>query len=105
MTETLLITGASSDLGGALARSLLDSHPHLRLIAHSHRGGDRIEALKDEFGDRVYPVSADFSDRASVDKLADEIATQFGAPSQIVHLPALSLSYERFTKFDFDHFH
>jgi|SRR5579859_3156224 len=105
MTETLLITGASSDLGGALARRLLDSHQELQVIAHSYRGGDRIQALKDEYGDRVYPVSADFSDHASVEKLADEIVTRFGAPTQIVHLPALSLSYERFTKFNFDHFH
>jgi 3-oxoacyl-[acyl-carrier protein] reductase len=100
-----LITGASSDLGGALARRLLKNHEHLQLIAHSYRGSDRIQALKDEFGDRVYAVSADFSDHASVDKLADEIVTQFGAPTQIVHLPALSLSYERFTKFNFDYFH
>jgi 3-oxoacyl-[acyl-carrier protein] reductase len=105
MTELILITGASSDLGGALAKRLLSANCDLQLIAHSYKGGARIKALVDEFGDRVHPVSADFSDGASVSAMADEIATRFGVPTQIVHLPALRLNYERLTKFDLSRFH
>ena len=105
MTEIVLITGCSSDLGLALARRLLSSGRNLTVIAHSHSGGVRIEALHAEFGDKVYPVKADFSDPASVAAMADEIAAKFAFPTRMIHLPALRLKYERLTKFSLDHFH
>lgn len=105
MTRTVLITGCSSDLGLALARRLLASSPEITVVAHSHSGGARIEALQSEFGDKVYPIKADFSDPASVSAMADEIAARFTFPNHIVHLPALRLKYERLTKFSLDHFH
>ena len=107
-SEVVLITGCSSDLGLALARRLLtprsDQARDLTVIAHSFSGGARIQALQAAFGDKVYPVQADFSDPASVSAMADEIAAKFQFPTQIVHLPALRLKYERLTKFSLDHF-
>jgi 3-oxoacyl-[acyl-carrier protein] reductase len=103
-SEKVLITGCSSDLGLALARHLLSSGRDLTVIAHSHSGGVRIEALVSEFGDKVYPIKADFSDPTSVSGMADEIAAKFTFPTQIIHLPALRLKYERLTKFNLDHF-
>lgn len=104
MTESVLITGGSSDLGCALARRLLASGRPLSVIAHSYSGSHRIEELRAEFGERVYPVKADFSDSASIRRMTDEIAFKFGAPTQIVHLPALRLTYERLVKFNLDRF-
>ena len=104
MTEIVLITGCSSDLGIALARRLLASGQDLTVIAHSYSGGARIEALQAEFGNKVYPVKADFSDATSVSTMADEIAAKFITPTQIIHLPALRLQYERLTKFKLEHF-
>jgi 3-oxoacyl-[acyl-carrier protein] reductase len=104
MPDTVLITGGSSDLGCALARRLLSSGRPLSVIAHSFTGSARIQALQDEFDERVYPVRADFSDFASVNAMADEITSHFGTPTQIVHLPALRLTYERITKFNLERF-
>jgi 3-oxoacyl-[acyl-carrier protein] reductase len=36
--------------------------------------------------------------------MADDILARFGTPAQIVHLPALLLTYERLTKFDWERF-
>jgi 3-oxoacyl-[acyl-carrier protein] reductase len=36
--------------------------------------------------------------------MADLIASEHGTPASIIHLPALPLSYERFTKFNWDRF-
>jgi 3-oxoacyl-[acyl-carrier protein] reductase len=100
MPEIILITGASSDLGNSLARHILSSDQECTLIAHSFTGGARIQALVAEFGERVQSVMADFSDENSVNEMMEQIATRFGAPTQIVHLPALRLEYERLSKFD-----
>jgi 3-oxoacyl-[acyl-carrier protein] reductase len=104
MPDTVLISGASSDLGCALARALLSSGRPLSVIAHSHKGGDRIAALKAEYGERIFPLQADLSDADALKSMVDEITANFGAPSQIVHLPALRLAYERLTKFNLERF-
>jgi 3-oxoacyl-[acyl-carrier protein] reductase len=36
--------------------------------------------------------------------MAEDIASRFGTPDGVVHLPALRLTYERFTKFDWVRF-
>jgi 3-oxoacyl-[acyl-carrier protein] reductase len=105
MPEVILITGASSDLGVALIRSILAQDKEAIIVAHSFTGGARIQALVAEFGERMQPVMADFSDAASLTEMMNEIEARFGTPTQIVHLPALRLSYERITKFNLERFH
>lgn len=48
---------------------------------------------------------ADFSDADAVRKMSQEILERFGSPTQIVHLPALRLNYERLTRFNLERFH
>jgi 3-oxoacyl-[acyl-carrier protein] reductase len=105
MPEVILITGASSDLGVALTRSILAQDKEAVIVTHSFTGGARIQALVAEFGERVQPVTADFSDAASLTEMMNEIEARFGTPTQIVHLPALRLSYERIAKFNLERFH
>jgi 3-oxoacyl-[acyl-carrier protein] reductase len=100
----ILITGASSDIGIALIRTLMVASDASTVLAHSFRGGDKIRALQAEFGERVQAVEADFTDADSVKAMAEDILTRFGAPHSGVHLPALRLSYERFTKFNWERF-
>jgi 3-oxoacyl-[acyl-carrier protein] reductase len=100
----VLITGASSDIGIALVRALLTAENPPIVLAHSFRGGEKTRQLRQEFGDRVQPIEADFSNAASVKAMTEDILTRYGAPHSIVHLPALRLAYERFTKFDWARF-
>ena len=103
-TEKTLITGASSDIGRALVRRLLENSEAATVLAHSHRSVDKLAALKKEFGDRLSLLQADFSQAASVQQMVEEIASKHGTPTSIVHLPALRLTHERFTKFQWERF-
>jgi 3-oxoacyl-[acyl-carrier protein] reductase len=102
--EPVLVTGASSDIGGALIRYLLTRPDPPLVLAHSFTSGEKLQALQAEFGDRLHLVQADFSSAESVIAMADHILATYGAPAAIVHLPALRLSYERFTRFDWSRF-
>jgi 3-oxoacyl-[acyl-carrier protein] reductase len=102
--ESILITGASSDIGRALVRRLLESSQTTSVLAHSHRSPDKLAALKEEFGARLSLVQADFSQAASVLQMVEQIAREHGTPGSIVHLPALRLTHERFTKFQWERF-
>jgi 3-oxoacyl-[acyl-carrier protein] reductase len=74
------------------------------VLAHSFASGDRLGPLQAEYGNRLQLLQADFSKRSSVEAMAERIATDHGTPAEIVHLPALRLTYERFTKFDWERF-
>jgi 3-oxoacyl-[acyl-carrier protein] reductase len=102
--ESILITGASSDIGCALVRRLLSQPEAPLVLAHSFRGGKRLRGLQEEFGSRLQLFEADFSQVSAVTAMAERIASEQGTPARIVHLPALPLSYERFTKFNWDRF-
>jgi 3-oxoacyl-[acyl-carrier protein] reductase len=99
--DLVLITGASSDIGLALARQLLRTTPS-RIMAHSFRGNERIAALQQEFPERVVALQADFSDAAAITEFSAQVALDM--PSAVVHLPALRPHPERFTKFAWEHF-
>ncbi len=104
MAETTLVLGASSDIGIALCRALLNASSEAHLLAHSFRGGERLSVLTTEFPGRVDLLTADLSDAAAADALALYVLSRHGQPANVVHLPALQLHYERFTKFDWEHF-
>ena len=103
-TNPILITGASSDIGYAVVRRILDRPDGPIVLAHSFASGDRLGPLQTEYGNRLHLMQADFSKRSSVETMAERIATDYNTPGEIVHLPALRLIYERFTKFDWDRF-
>jgi len=103
-TEATLITGASSDIGCAVARSLLSRPDGPTVLAHSFASGERLRLLQAEFGNRLQLLESDFSQRSSVEAMAEQIASEHGTPAEIIHLPALPLTYERFTKFKWDRF-
>jgi 3-oxoacyl-[acyl-carrier protein] reductase len=102
--EATLITGASSDIGCVLIQHLLSRPDAPLVLAHYHSSEEKLRALQSEFGDRLQLLKADFSQSSSVEAMADQIAAQYGTPSAIVHLPALRLTHERFTKFKWDRF-
>jgi 3-oxoacyl-[acyl-carrier protein] reductase len=101
-SDITLITGASSDIGVALTRHLLATTGR-RIVAHSFSGSERIAALQQEHPDRIIPIQADLSDLASLPALADKVLSH-GDIASVVHLPALRLVYDRFTKFKWDRF-
>jgi len=103
--DIVLITGASSDIGLALIRRLAVAPEAPVILAHGHSGIARIAALRDALASaEIHPIEADFRSEACVAGLGEEVSRSFGPPTQIVHIPALKLVYERFSKFGWDHF-
>jgi NADP-dependent 3-hydroxy acid dehydrogenase YdfG len=66
-TGTAVVTGASSGIGAATARRLV--HEGYDVWAAARRR-DRLDALRDELGDRLHPVSLDVRSAPSVAALA-----------------------------------
>ena len=68
--RTAVVTGASSGIGAATARRLVAEG--FEVVAAARRR-DRLDALRDELGDRLRPVTLDVTSADSVAALAAEV--------------------------------
>ncbi len=91
MSYVALITGASSGIGEATARLLVEREPHAEVILVARRR-DRVDALAGELnaGDtaghnHVHAYAADLTDRDAIARLADHVRTHFGRLDLLVN--------------------
>ncbi len=89
MTQTILITGATSGFGRATARRFVDAG--WRVIATGRRT-ERLDALADELGrDRVHPAAFDIRDEAAMRAALDALPQDFRAIDVLVNNAGLAL--------------
>ncbi|MBC7800682.1 MAG: SDR family NAD(P)-dependent oxidoreductase [Gemmatimonadaceae bacterium] len=88
MTLTVLVTGATSGFGEAIARRFVrDGH---RVIAIGRRA-DRLAALHDTLGDAMLPVALDVTDAAAVSALPGSLPADWQAVDVLVNNAGLAL--------------
>ena len=102
--ERILLTGASSDLAEALVERLVRTSPCPALFAHYHGSLNRVERLREKYGNTIECAQADLSKADDTNRLVETIRTRWGYPEGIVHFSALPLKLERFKKWDQDRF-
>src|SRR5689334_678700 len=103
-TDSVLITGASSDLAADLVRRLMQGASPPRVIAHFYGNRQKIDQLQAEFKDLVIPIQADLSKMAEVEQLIEQVRSRVEAPRKIVHFAGLKLRLERFSQADLSRF-
>ncbi|MFY1634235.1 hypothetical protein ACN27F_13300 [Solwaraspora sp. WMMB335] len=81
MDETMLMTGASREIGWHAAVAMLAADPGLRMFVTDHTGG-LAEGLRDKNGNpQVYGVPADLSSLDSVRAAADHVMARAAVTS------------------------
>ena len=91
MTLTLLVTGASSGFGRAIAlRFVRDGH---RVIAAARRR-DRLEQLHAELGEALLPLSLDVTDAAAVAALPESLPDGWREIDVLVNNAGLALGLD-----------
>lgn len=73
--KVAIVSGASSGIGSALARALIDEG--VRVVALA-RSAERLAALEAAHPDRVHSVAADIADPASAERAVTEALGRFG---------------------------
>ena len=85
---TVLITGASSGFGEAVARIFSAKNQKVVLTA---RRIDRLDALATELGDRALAIELDVRDREAVEALPDQLPEDFSDIDILVNNAGLAL--------------
>ncbi len=114
--STLLVLGASSDIGLALIESVVDKYD---LIWATYRTpNDRLDTLAEKHPDRIHTVRADLSSKDDINSLIaairnGSVLSEHGAaqspdtiasaePDHVVHIPMSPYSVTKFVKSDED---
>ena len=90
MNKILLVSGASSDVGACLIKTVADHYD--RIVCHYRNSTSVIEGLQSSLGEKIVPVYADFSDEASTVKFTETVLERGLAPQHFVHLASSSAS-------------
>jgi NAD(P)-dependent dehydrogenase (short-subunit alcohol dehydrogenase family) len=77
----MVISGASSGIGLALARHYLQQGAQLAVFA---RRGERLQMLHDEFPQQVFPYVLDVRDSAAVQQAAQDFMQRVGCPDIVI---------------------
>lgn len=100
MNKTILILGASSDIGLALIQKIYKEYEII--IAHYYNENNQLNALKKVVGEKLYIVQADFNSEQDTEQFIKHVK-DLGNPMHIVHLPATKIRNINFHKSDWNY--
>ena len=101
MKNIIFITGASSDIGIALIKSIKEK---CIVVAHYNTSKLKLLKLQNDIKNTIIPVKADFSSERSIKDMLDYIETKIGIPNKIIHLAAPKFKNLRFKNIDWGNF-
>jgi 3-oxoacyl-[acyl-carrier protein] reductase len=94
--RTLFVTGASSDIGVKLIKSI---HEEYDIVACQYRiMNEKLRSLENEMGEKLRLFRADFAEPEEVITLVEDMIAAGISPDHIVHLPALPMKVSHFGK-------
>ena len=87
MAYTYLISGATSDVGRALIRRLLDTDPDALVLAQGCGDVEKLAPLCQAYAGRICPFDVDLSDPYKVDTFCQVLATHPPPPPHLQQPP------------------
>jgi 3-hydroxy acid dehydrogenase / malonic semialdehyde reductase len=98
-THTVLVTGASSGFGAAIARRFVATGARVVVCA---RRTDRLAALAAEIGGQVHAIELDVRDRAAVERAIGALPPAFAEVDVLVNNAGLAKGLEPAQRADLD---
>jgi len=96
---TVLVTGASAGFGQAIARRFAALGAR---VVGTGRRAERLEALREELGDRFVPLVFDVGDRTAVDAALGTLSDAFARVDVLVNNAGLALGLDPVWEGDLD---
>lgn len=98
--KTLMVTGASSDLGTEFLRHVVNRYDFVWV--HYRQMNDRLLEICQEFSEKIGLLQADFLEEADIGRITGEVIARGIIPNHLVHLPAEKYMLCAFHKTDWE---
>ena len=102
MSNVLLVTGSTSDIGVELIKNVHQNYDYI--IAHYNQNKGNLVELEKKLKDKLILLSSDFLDEEDTCKVVDKIIEKGIIPNHIVHLPAGKFENIKFSKINWQKF-
>lgn len=102
MNKCILITGASSEVGLQFIRKEEKCFKHI--LAHYCHQSDELEKLRQELGEKLELIQADFTSYDSTKWMAYKIRNSKNLPDSILHLPSNKYHNNKFHKLTWENY-
>lgn len=102
MSNTILVVGASSDIGKRLIEKTQQNYT--KIFATFNSSKTQVDELISNFGDKIIPIHCDLTDKNQVEAAVQEIQNNRAIPNHIVHLSSLPAKQKRFHQTNLDDF-
>ncbi len=99
--DTILIIGASSDIGMDLIKNLNED---ILILAHYNSSDENLVKLSSQIKNTLVPLHADLSNESDINSFLDTIESNYGIPNKIVHLASPKFENIRFKDLTWDIF-
>lgn len=99
--NTILIIGASSDIGLDLIKNISDD---ALILAHYNSSNKDLLELSNKIDNELIIIQADLSNEDEIVSMLDNIENQYGIPNKIIHLAAPKFENIRFKDISWDIF-
>lgn len=100
--KVLLVLGASSDIGTQLIKESFKRYDII--VAHYNTSKTLLHNLKEEIGDKLKLIQANFKKETNIDIFVKEIYKYCDFPNHIVNLPASKVKNNKFNEIDWEEF-
>lgn len=102
MSNTLLVIGASSDIGKCLIEKIQQNYTKIYATFNSSK--KQVDELTANFGDKIVPIHCDLTDKNQIETAVQKIQNDNAVPNHIVHLASLPAEQKRFHQTNLDDF-
>lgn len=96
MNKILLITGASSEVGVELIKSVASDYDFI--WAHYNSNLESIEKLRPLYAEKIIPIKANFMLENEVNDMINNMMNSDRIPTHVVHLSSPKVFHEKFQK-------
>ncbi|PHM65416.1 3-oxoacyl-ACP reductase [Xenorhabdus stockiae] len=87
----VFVTGATAGFGEAIARKFIE---HGSIVIATGRRKERLDKLREELGEKFYPIQLDVKDRAAIEKVMQDLPDNLRNIDILVNNAGLALGLE-----------
>lgn len=96
MNKTILILGASSEIGCSLLTTLIEENKEHKFLCHYHSSKEKLIEIQNKYPKSIELIQANLNADNEINHLSETVLNNFPVPDNIIFLASKPMTYTRF---------